>query len=535
MLPPTTLLKNGRYRIDHLITSGISAKLYRAYDTSVRRPVAILEFDSSDGLDLEDEGRSLVHLQHDGLIRIDDDFQEGALSYCATEPLFEGVGMAISAAPPDHDSADLLFERLGSILLALSDLRSEFSTIQHVPIAPEMLLTAADGRLKLLFGSSAEAVAWPNRSYSPYLPLEGVWDTLDHINQKAIYTTYDEESLATLEEPPDARSDLYSLGAVFYRLMTGVDPMSAFERSIEMVDTGKDPLQSVSKLNLAVRAENNEFLVRMMELRRERRFGSIEDAIFSLPSIPAVEDDLKSDVAIEIDDVELLEIPAENAALVQQALLRTDPDPIPVMPAFNDRFGRGDIASDSAVAETLIVMQAEPEIPSILAQAKRATEPQPESRDREVFSGQMFEGSERSVDSDQDGGGKGKLMAIAAVAVVLLGGAVFGIRSLVSTNSAVQSEHPTASFVEAPKPQTNAMPASLDILEQEQIADSDPNSAGNSSVNVPQAEPSEEPKPISRPQIAQSSTRKQYEKRAVATPEAKPKKKLTVDDLINDN
>ena len=279
MLSSNPLLKNGRYKLEHLISAGPTAHLYKAFDNLAKQPIVILksEIDVSSSVDPGIVGRSLVNLHHDGLVRIADHFQEGSSSYTATEPL-------AGNASPNPRSADKIFQRLGVILRAISTLRSEFPSIGGMELSPQTFFATAENKLKLLSTYPAKVVRLPDPLSSPYLPLEKIWNELDHINQKAIYRTYDESSLAVLESPADERSDLYSLGAVFYRLLTGVEPLSAFERSIDMLDTRADPLNSPQKLNPEISAENSAFIMRLLELRRERRFGSTKGAIASLPS-----------------------------------------------------------------------------------------------------------------------------------------------------------------------------------------------------------------------------------------------------------
>lgn len=535
MLASNPLLKDGRYRLDQLISAGPKAHLYTAFDNLAKQPIVILknEIDVSSSGDLRIDNRSWESFYHDGIVRIADNFHAGNYSYTVTEPL-------TGNASPNPRAADRILQRLGVILNAISTVRSEFPLFGAMEMSPQTFFETAENKVKLLLTYPAEVVSSSDPLNSPYLPLEKIWDELDHINQKAIYRTYDENALAVLESPADERSDLYSLGAVFYRLITGVEPLSAFERSIEMLDTRVDPLNSPRKLNPEISAENSDFIVRLLELRRERRFGSTKDAISRFPSAPKISLNVADDTLP--DDMDLLEIPVliQLPTAVPVAARVTTPIAAPVQVK--------DTIVEKPGVETPVAKK--PFVIDMVTEASQEPRPEPASIEPEIVL--AAEAASSSPDAflppsfkaieDLSEGFSGDLSAVSekrplraaamvAAAVVLIAGGGWGIFTFsTSSKSAVQ----TPSAVLAEKPQTSER--------QPQVAaESTPQTVTASEIEpLPAAEPTAKtsvtetgpPELKPRPQIAETKQVKPKEKKPN---EERPKKKLTVDDLIRDN
>ncbi|MFN2411847.1 MAG: hypothetical protein ABR535_02170 [Pyrinomonadaceae bacterium] len=159
------------------------------------------------------------------------------------------------------------------LLDSLHERHSESPPVVHKKVSPESVLLGSNGRTSLadpeIVLASAEA-----ESEMRYAPLEQVWETLDAASQKVIINSFDERSERILKEPSDARSDVYSLGATLYYLVTAREPVSALERSIEILDGKADPLREPVKIDTNIPAEISDVIMKAMELRRENRYDS---------------------------------------------------------------------------------------------------------------------------------------------------------------------------------------------------------------------------------------------------------------------
>src|SRR5437588_8223631 len=231
MLSAGTVLQ-GRYRIVRQLGQGGMGAVYEAVDERLDTIVALKETlfaDEKLRKQFEREARLLARLHHQALPRVSDHFNEGGgqflvMQYITGEDLAEMLAQKNGPFPQDEVVrwADQLCD-------ALDYLHTQDPQIIHRDIKPQNLKLTARGQIVLLdFGlakGSAGQLSVVTTSasifgYTPnYAPLEQV------------------QGLGT-----DARSDIYSLGATLYHLLTNVKPPDALTRAGALVNGQPDPL-----------------------------------------------------------------------------------------------------------------------------------------------------------------------------------------------------------------------------------------------------------------------------------------------------
>ena len=265
MLAPETVLQ-GRYRIVRQLGQGGMGAVYEAVDLRLDTVVALKEtLFTEERLrkQFEREARLLARLHHQALPRVSDHFteNEGAflvMQYIPGEDLFEMQGRRGSGFP----QADVL-QWADQLCDALDYLHTQDPQIIHRDIKPQNLKVTARGQIVLLdFGlakGSAGQMSVVTTSasifgYTPnYAPLEQV------------------QGLGT-----DPRSDIYSLAATLYHLMTNVKPPDALSRAAAIVNGLEDPLAPADSVSTNVSRSVAHVLQTAMSQKRDDRYESAE-------------------------------------------------------------------------------------------------------------------------------------------------------------------------------------------------------------------------------------------------------------------
>ena len=240
----TTLLN--RYRIVKLVGQGGFGAVYRGWDTALSRAVAVkenIDTGPESQRQFEREAKLLANLRHANLPTVFDHFvlpdgQFLIMEYVEGKSLHE---MLIERGGP-LEEADVV-EWARQVCDALTYLHTHTPPIIHRDIKPENIIITADDRAVLVdFGIS--------KLYDP-----GKGTT---VGAKAITPGY-----SPLEQygrgRTDARSDVYSLGATLYSLLTDKLPPEAPDLS-----SGADVLMPPREVNPAVSEKASAAVVAAM-------------------------------------------------------------------------------------------------------------------------------------------------------------------------------------------------------------------------------------------------------------------------------
>jgi len=241
--------------------------VYEAIDQRLDTTVALKEtLFSEERLrkQFEREARLLARLHHPALPRVSDHFSEDdgqflVMQYIPGDDLSEMMARKRTAFP-----ANQVLTWADQLLDALDYLHTQDPQIVHRDIKPQNLKLTARGQIILLdFGLAKGQVGEISRvttaasifGYTPnYAPLEQI------------------QGLGT-----DTRSDLYSLGATLYHLLTGVKPPDALTRAAAIVNGQPDPLLRASEANAAIAPEIDGVLEKAMAQNREQRYATAAD------------------------------------------------------------------------------------------------------------------------------------------------------------------------------------------------------------------------------------------------------------------
>ncbi len=296
-MPATTeLLQEGRYRINQEFANDGNSNVYEAYDTVRDTNVVVKEIplrlnkvttvsqQEVMKLAFASQAKTLTEIHHDSLLHVQDFFSETGRQYLVMESVDgDDLGALLERNNSSFPVSDVL-NWADQMLDALSYLHNFKPPIIHRNVRPEHVKLNSEGKIKLLaFGLTEGDESNVNTALSAndadaadicYAPLEQIWEGLDAASQKVITNSYDEKSEKVLKQPADARSDIYSLGATLYHLLTAVKPMDALERSIDVMEGKVDPLRDPAKANSSIPVEVSDVLVKALSIKREERFDS---------------------------------------------------------------------------------------------------------------------------------------------------------------------------------------------------------------------------------------------------------------------
>ncbi|WP_460797797.1 Stk1 family PASTA domain-containing Ser/Thr kinase [Microbacterium sp. GXF0217] len=205
-----------RYRVDQLIGHGGMAKVYRGYDLTLGRDVAIKILDPELARDtafrtrFRLEAQAASRMSHPTIVRVFDAGEDASgaqpVPYIVME-LVEGTLLKAIIADGPVPAADAV-RYVDGILEALE--YSHKAGVIHRDIKPGNVMVTPKGTVKVMDFGIARAVSDSSST---------VAETTQIIGTAAYFSPEQAKG-----EPVDGRTDLYSTGVVLYELLTGRQP-----------------------------------------------------------------------------------------------------------------------------------------------------------------------------------------------------------------------------------------------------------------------------------------------------------------------
>ncbi|HEV3483270.1 MAG TPA: serine/threonine-protein kinase, partial [Candidatus Acidoferrales bacterium] len=264
----------GRFAIQSALGKGGMGEVYLAEDTKLRRPVALkrmaprLQMDEGNRRQFLHEARFASRLSNPHIAGIYDVIEEATETFLVMEYVDGETLRERLRRPVTMDEFLPLALQCTEALAAAHELG-----ILHLDLKPENIMLTRTGEVKILdFGLAR---------HMPQLDSA----TTDQLTEKVGRTPAYASPEVLLEKAPDPRSDIFSLGVVFYEMLAGRNPFHAdsiFQTSRRILEDTPAPLRTV---NSAVPQELENIVAKMLAKDPAKRYRWAAEVLADLRTV----------------------------------------------------------------------------------------------------------------------------------------------------------------------------------------------------------------------------------------------------------
>lgn len=249
----------GRYQLEALVARGGCGAVYRGVDRQTSAAVAVKQVavtadDDLSAQAVRREAQTLRRLAHPRLPALVDSFADDGdhylvMAYVDGDDLARQLARRTAPFPVAQ-----VLAWADQLLELLAYLHGQQPPVIHRDLKPANLKLDADGGIVLLDFGLAKGAATASHSLPGY--------TLAYAAPEQVRG-----------EGTDGRSDLYSLAATLYHLLTGVKPADALRREAARLDGRPDPLAPAHQVTPAVPPALSDVLAVALALDPAQRFA----------------------------------------------------------------------------------------------------------------------------------------------------------------------------------------------------------------------------------------------------------------------
>ncbi len=310
---PTTQQKGsvlksiGKYAIKNILGVGAMGTVYLAFDTQLKRNVAlkILSQDKAKNLTLvkrfHSEAQAAARLQHENIVKTFDAGEAHRQLYIALEYV---EGTNVDQLIIKHGSVSIK-RSLHIVKQVTQALRHAYEQgIVHRDIKPSNLLITRDGTVKLADMGLARLI-----DESSETRITRVGTTVGTVDYMSPEQTRDSKSA-------DVRSDIYSLGCTWYEMLIGSPPFPEGSLTNKMYAHATKARPDLRTINPDIPAATAVVLNRMMAIEPADRYQTPTELLDALENCS-----LTNSVPSNLNFVPL--VPLADDDDIVQALVRT--------------------------------------------------------------------------------------------------------------------------------------------------------------------------------------------------------------------
>ena len=274
----------GHYQMLSLLGKGGMGEVWLAKDTRLGRKVALKLLPAEFTTDAErvrrfaQEARAASALNHPNIITIHEIGEIENTHYIATEYVegktlrqqMDGGRMKV------REALDVTLQVAGALEAA------HRAGIVHRDIKPENVMVRPDGYVKVLDFGLAKLVEPSTPGLDARLPIEDGVNTESGVVMGTPRCMSPEQARG---EKADARTDIFSLGVVFYEMIAGRAPFTGATRNDVIASILKDEPPPLATVAPETPPELGRIICKALQRNREARYQSVPDLISDLKQL----------------------------------------------------------------------------------------------------------------------------------------------------------------------------------------------------------------------------------------------------------